>query len=368
MIELAASEVELVHLTRGIVGLGGSTRVLLRSQAKLSEPSPGCVRLLRSTLAGGVVRRLAAGNWQVRDGLSGGEHGGDKKSGRLWERHQAPTLEFSESSELLLRWLTSHDVIAAPALSAVPKTVGDDILFFLALSAAENASCGGAVAKQKGTRRSPLCWLGFPELMAANWGKRQKQSVSDFVAKTVFGKSFSRYGDGMVLEALSDELAERWREVEFAKSEITRNSEMIELGNTQTAVLGGYLEAIDGFGRRDLARFIVRAGAAVAEAKVTAAETIGNLESRRSISERVEAMKAAAAFLEQLETVARWADAAATTNYIDDDYVAAQIFAKIWETMGAARMATIRELVHNLTSLTAVSTPSESEKSKNEET
>jgi hypothetical protein len=93
--------------------------------------------------------------------------------------------------------------------------------------------------------------------------------------------------------------------------------------------------------------------------KPTTEQWLGSLEKRTALSEREGARKAAAAFLQCLETPSGWADQASSAHFIDDDYTGSQIYLEIWETLGPHNLAAARELVKEMTSLDAVLEPGE---------
>ena len=86
--------------------------------------------LLRETLAKGCVRRLARGGWRRQTRVQNRA----RVTGRLWERHQTPSLEFTAASEDLLRWATAEGLaLDVQPLSKGPETGADDLLFYMTM-------------------------------------------------------------------------------------------------------------------------------------------------------------------------------------------------------------------------------------------
>src|SRR5262249_20736528 len=128
-------------------------------------------------------------------------------------------------------------------------------------------SLGGAAL----TRRPPLaqhglCWLAYPEDYAA----------APAAARPDFGPWTAGPGAAM-LEALQPELEGRWVAVEAGKARVSDPAAMRNLGQSQERVLGAFLDAAEAAGRRDLARFLVRAAARVLGPHAHAGMWVGGL-------------------------------------------------------------------------------------------
>lgn len=339
MLDVSASEFDLITLTRAIVGLGDPAPTLLRTETKLSAPSPACVSILKETLAKGCIRRLAVGGWRNQNRVSSGE----RTTGRLWERYPAPAFEFTKASENLLRWLSKHSlVLDPPPLTGPPGSLGDELVFFLAMEAAASGSVEDSLARQPAFQGSALCWLGFADVLSAAPVKIEELP------------DFSVLADGVVIEGLEDDLGARWIDMEHRKGEIVKCERMVRVGEVQREVLTAFFAAIEAAGRRDLCRFAVIAGAALGEGEPDSELWIAALAGATKLSERMGAREAAMAFVAALEIPAAWVEAARGAHFIDDDYAAGQILLEIWEMLGPQKLSALRSVRKWMTSIEAV--------------
>ncbi len=348
MPEVSSSEYELINVARAIVGFGKPSASMFTSTCPLKRSSPACVASLRETVAKGCVRRLASEGWRTAARV----HHGQRVVGPLWQRHPIPKLEFTASSETLLRWVTQYSLVSDPSrLEAGPGTLADDLLFFLAMEASAEVGVAGVLAKQPAFRSSPLCLLAFPDVFARDRAK--PRGLPDF----------SWLGDGLVIEALEPTLAERWEAMELGKGNVGDGAALAALGGWQTAVLTTFFETIDRAGRRDLCRFVLEAASGLAQAAdrlAASGQPLGSLwlrslSPRVKLSAQMEARSGGAAFLAALETPDQWVEAARSTHFIDDDHAAAQILLEIWETLGPAGLSVLRSAAKEMTALEAVS-------------
>src|SRR5262249_29178305 len=153
-----------------------------------------------------------------------------------------------------------------------------------------------------------------------------------------------------VLEALQVDLARRWEQVEGTKERLTDPAAMRALGATQERTLTAFLEAVEQAGRLDLARFVLRALAALltpgAAANLwTAALRLTGLR----LSDRAATYNAALAFVRQAERLQGWARRARTVGYFDEGYAASQMWKSDWEQYdGDAVAERARDLVRQV--------------------
>lgn len=361
MTRVAASEHHLLTIARALVGEGveaaepflrqGRDLTVMRARGTdveaIAPPAPGewrmgptSMRLLKETLANGVVRLLARrGGWRPARFL-----GPDGKpiTGRLWERHPTPALAFSGASFRLLRWLTAtpFGLSQAPALHHEETlTAADEVLHYVSADLLARNGLGFALAPAGAFGRSALCWLGFPEELGAAPPDAER---------------FARLATGegaIVLEAFQQELAARWVAIERKKRSCVRCDAMVALGRTQEALLASFFDGLDRARRRDLAGFLVEAAAVLVPRPMPAAHWISGLDARSPLQERMEARRAAGAFLRALARLETWNEEHRTTAFFDDGYDAAQMLLQEWERLGADGYRRVQALLHDLESL-----------------
>jgi hypothetical protein len=137
-----------------------------------------------------------------------------------------------------------------------------------------------------------------------------------------------------VLEALQPYLAARWVALERQKLAIIDPSQMIALGRVREETLEAFLNAVDGAGRRDLARFLLSAAATLlgdAHARGPRA-WVGSLDlGGLRVAERAEAHRAALGFLRTLGRLQAWERQARGVGYFDEGYAASQLWKADWE-------------------------------------
>jgi FtsH ternary system domain X6 len=334
---VAASEHELVLLARGLIEAHASEvhAALYRRRELPPEISTTCARLLGETLAHvwpALWRRGAIQPGRSIENGGAGEAGGagTLRSGRIWERHAPVGLTFSAATLRLLRWLVATP-LAAPRgtlapLRAGPLTVGDQVMVYLALDAARGTPAHAAIAAQPLVRAAPLAWLGFAEA----FGDGAPGELD----------SLCHGAGAIVVEALTGELARRWRAVELGKRAIEAPAVLIALGAAQDATLGGFLTACDRHRRRDLAGFVIDAVAPLLARGI--APVPARLDPDATLASRAAARVAAGALLRGVMTWARWDEAHRGVRFIDDDYAASQLLLARFEAIqpaGAARVA-----------------------------
>jgi len=331
---VAASEHELVMLARGLIEAHTSEvhAALYRTRALPPEISTTCARLLGETLAHVWPALWRRGAIQSGASIEAGRAGqaGTLRRGRIWERHAPVGLTFSAATLRLLRWLVATP-LAAPRstlapLVAGPLTVGDQVIVYLALDAAAGTPAHAAIAAQPLVRAAPLAWLGFAEALGTG-----APGELD---------SLCQGAGAIVVEALTVELARRWRAVELGKRAIEAPAVLIALGAAQDASLGGFLAACDRHRRRDLAGFVIDAVAPLISRGI--APMPARLAPEATLASRAAARVAAGALLRGVMTWARWDEAHRGVRFIDDDYATAQLLLARFEAIqpaGAARAA-----------------------------
>jgi hypothetical protein len=352
---VAASEYDLLTVARGVVGQLGAEAVapLLRGERRAPELlGPTSMGLLKELLARGVVLELCRrGGWRDVEHLRGGQ----VVSGRLWERGPLPALRFSGATVVLLRWMTGTALAlgARKGLDHLPETtLGDEVLLYLACDLAERCGCGAAVGGSPLVRRTALCWLGFPDVLARQGQPPDRVLTTDTARRWVQGEG------APLLEALQPDLARRWLTVERRKRQIVRPATMIDLGVAQTQVLETFGAAADAAGRRDLLGFLCAASRSLLGHRPPAADWVSGLAAQGTMHERQAAHRAAGAALRGLDRVAGWVQEAQSVRYFEEEHAAAQLILRQWQGVGTVGHEHARQIVAQLESLaTPVSGP-----------
>jgi hypothetical protein len=294
------------------------------------EPPPclsrGAVRLVQEALAKGCTFLLAQrGGWRDERFLRNEKPVG----GRLW--HRTPPeqlgLAFSQRTLEFLMWITA----ARPGDKQPwwqPEhqklTPGDLLLLFFAHEGLRETveGLGAPVLRKRGPfMYHGLCWLAYPE---------------DFTqVPAEAGPSFAPWIDGVgacILEALQPELVTRWVHVESGKERIEQPTAMRALGVSQDRVLDGFLSAVERKGRRDLARFLLRAAAGLLGEHAHSGMWTGALQmGGQRLADRAATYQAATAMLRHLDRLAGWTRWARSCGYFDEGYEAAQLWLSDWE-------------------------------------
>lgn len=289
-------------------------------------PPPPClsrsaVELIQDHLSKGCVWLVARTAWRGERHLRGTQI----VEGRLWER-TAPeelALGFSKQSVEFLLWLGAGDRVKPksgwkPTPNALES--GDCLLFYWAYRTLRDTEVGEKLRQHEAITGNALCRLAFPEDFAVvatmpDWGRWTKGVGS------------------CLLEALQIPLSERWVEVETAKEWIGDAKGMRELGKSQERVLGSFGDALTAGGRRDLARFLLRALSLVLRDKPpssrwTAGLNMGTLR----LADRLDTARSALALVKFSQVLLEWERESRLVSYFDEGYAASQLWKSDWET------------------------------------
>jgi FtsH ternary system domain X6 len=286
----------------------------------LSRPA---VRIAQDAIAKGCVALLAArGGWRDERHLRGDQSVG----GRLWQRTPPDqlALHFSQETMRFLIWITANrpddkEPLWQPDFDVL--TMGDLVLLFFAHEGLRRASGIAELLKRPPFAVHGLCWLAYPE------------DFTDVPADLT--PNFEPWTTGLgacILEAMQDELLHRWLRVESDKERIADPAVMRALGTSQDRVLTAFLDAVHKAGRRDLARFLLRAAARLLTPHAHSGMWTGGLQmSGTRLTDRNATYQAAVAFLRHLDRLASWTRWAKMVGYYDEDYTAAQAWLNDWE-------------------------------------
>jgi hypothetical protein len=253
----------------------------------------------------------------LRDGLP--------REGRLWERTapQEMGLRFSKASLEFLMWITAAKPDdpkgRGPDVSEKGLSPADWLLFYLAYTALRETPLVASVRSWPVFVRNPLCRLAFPQEFPR-------------ATKPIDFAPWTRGLPGCVLEALQSELTAAWVATETGKREISSWQAMQECGRAQERDVGGFLSAAEAAGRRDLARFLLRALSHVVTEKTTAKDWVAGLASvGPRWADRAETYRSALMLVRQMDRLQGWASAARGVGYFDEGYAAAQMWLTDWE-------------------------------------
>jgi hypothetical protein len=267
--------------------------------------------------------------------------------GRLWQRTEPEDLglTFSKHSMDFLIWITaarpgdkqpnwgpSHDQL----------THGDLLLLFFAHEGLRDTVEGlGAPTLRK---RAPymhhaLCWLTYPEDFT--------QAPDD--AKPRFDPWIKGVG-ACILEALQPELAARWIHVESTKEKIEQPTAMRALGTSQDRILDAFLTSLEKVKRRDLARFLLKAGFHLLGEHAHPGMWTGALQmGGQRLADRAATYQAGVALLRHMERLNGWTRWARACGYLDEDYAIAQLWLADWEQYNGDNMVTrAQTIIRNL--------------------
>jgi hypothetical protein len=303
--------------------------------------SRAAVELVQDSLAKGCVALLARGGGWRRERHLRGEQ---VVEGRLWERTPPKELglTFSRHSLRFLKWITAaRPTDDKPRWQPVENelTIGDWLLLYFAYQALRNTDAGWSLRLRLPFARHALLRLAYPHDFA---DVSNRQPV-DFVPWTT--------GLGAcILEVLQTDLAVSWLQVERGKAQISDWQTMQALGRCQEEVLTAFLQEVEAAQRRDLARFLLQVAAGLLHDGASRASWIGeSSHAGPRVTDRMETYRAAGAFLRQLDRLREWEEEARGVGYLDEGYVASQLWKADWERGRGAELhararAVLREM------------------------
>ena len=249
-------------------------------------------------------------------------------------------LAHSNATTKFLRWLTATPfaapVSAIETLPAMPLTLGDQVLIYLALDIASGTPAQGALARQPFVRDAPLAWLGFAHLF-------------DLAPAETMFMDLVQGGGAVVVEALGAEIARRWQAVEISKRSMTSPDALVRLGLAQDGTLRAFMLACDRRRRRDLAAWILDAIVPLLARDV--APMPPALDPTAPLSVRTAARTGAGSLLRAVVRWHEWDQEHRGVRFIDDDYALAQHLLAKYERMGSAGLDRVAHWLSQLSAL-----------------
>jgi hypothetical protein len=329
---VSAFEADLLTILRYFLRREPQRHALARILEARERPrclGRNAVRLVKDSLAKGCVLVLCRGpHWQ-REGNGWKTEcylrDGRPREGRLWERTppQEMGLRFSWATLEFLLWITATQPddpkSRGPDVSEKGLTPADWLLFYLAYTALRETPLGASVRTWPVFVRNPLCRLAFPQEFPR-------------VTKPIDFAPWTKGLPGCILEALQSELTAAWVTTDSRRGQIASWQAMQEWGRAQERDLSAFLSATETAGRRDLARFLLRALSLAVTAEATAKRWVAGLATAGPrLLDRTETYRCALILVRQLDRLRGWAASARAVGYFDEGYAVAQLWLTDWE-------------------------------------
>ncbi len=324
--------IEMITIARAIVREGPyeiAEPILLESR-EVRGLTKSAMRAFEDALSKGCARALAKlGGFRSLPRRVGE----GAKVARLWEV-RSPALTFSPFTFELCRFLVSVPLgtPGGPKFSHAPKTIGDELVAYLACWLVEQKPLESILAAQPGIRACALAWLGFPRMLASAKSD-EKLSADRFDALV---------RDGVTLEGLEVDLASRAKRFTREIAAEMLPARMLALGQSRERVLGGFVAACSAANRVDLASFIVESLDADMP-KIT-------LDRTAPLRDRIAARRASVAQLRVAMRLAGEHEKARGVSYIDEGYEVAQLLLARWEHVGVSGFARVASALSHIES------------------
>jgi hypothetical protein len=248
--------------------------------------------------------------------------------GRLWERTEPDGLGliFSRHTLDFLIWITAEDLNDKKLRWWSPAdremTVADWLFLYYAYGVLRHSAAIPGNSRPGVFSVNPLCRLAYPE---------DFQSLGEAAPNLDFAPWTNDLG-GFILEALQGELAERWLKVEQSKQDIVSWQAMQALSRSQSVVLDALFKAIEGAGRLDLTRFVLKTLAHLLPADATSERWLVGVKDRGpTMAERTKTARDALILLRRMQTMRRWATEARGVAFFEENYAASQLWKTDWE-------------------------------------
>ena len=303
--------------------------------------SPTAIELLEEALAKGVVRFFAIRGWHTAAFLRDEEI----VKGSLWDRTPAEKLglEFSPVTVRFLMDVTSKRLQNIKQWNIDrPRTIGDEVVIFLTVRALAENERGGEMWDSRTIKANPLVALMYPDRLAGLPGAGDSQTPD-----------FLPWMDGpaaCLLEAMQEDLASRWVEMDQRKWITQDPVVMKRIGNQQQAAIDALLAAVEQTNRWDLCAFLLSAINQVVDSDAEVSKWIGNLSMGKTrLAKRAETYDCAVTLLRIAQRLAKHQERAVGVGYFDEGYKAAQLWKTHWEAFDAgAKMERIDAMLKEL--------------------
>ena len=327
---ITRAETNVLTLARVAVGAIPAMDVMRLLVSSVSTPvrlGPTARAALADTLSRGTVLALARqGGWITF---------GDQ---RLWERSSPPKLGYTGNLIRLINWLLATpltEVEQPPLTLKGPLTAAEDAFVALLLDRLRGTGCEAALARQPALRSSPLTILAHAGLLVRE-------------APLTGQVHFDVHALAPWVEGFRTLLARSWLALERQRRELTEPSVLTRIGQTQEAVLGGFLDAIHRAGRHDLATFLIDVGVQWVTPERKAEDFTKSMSLDAPLRERTEARRRSAAVLRALAILRTWDQEHRSVRFIDEGYDVAQRLVADWERLGERGFTRAAELVTEL--------------------
>lgn len=347
MKKVAESEFKFLAVAKAIVGMESPQYIqtILKTKQKVptskryrNKIGPTAGKIFQEIIIKGVpLQIIKRGGWLNKKSIDGF----NLLKGRVWNRHKMPTLKYSSFVFDLVYWLTSNSFNSnsnCPILNSYPKTLGDEVLAFLAVDLLYKANLKNILTKQASFCSSGLIWLAYLDAFINTDINPKKEYFNELVNND----------RAIILEALLPQLTQKWYNIERSKKQMVKNQDMIRLGNLQKIVLDYFLTAIDENGRRDLAEFLLNAGKRIIESNSCSSDWIASLENKGSMSIRTDAKKASSSFLQIFPKLQTWAIESRTVPFFEDDYDINRHYIYLFDNFNEENIHTMNDIVQEL--------------------
>ncbi len=330
-------EADLLHILHGFFGRlpADSLQKLVKAETHCPKClSQNAVELVKDTLRKGMTQFLAEqGGWKRERFLRNEAI----SAGRLWDRTPPAELglTFSKHALQFLMWITANNPTESrmkPAPKIEELTTGDWLLFYLAYESLKKTEQETALLKQIPFQQHAL--IGLCNLMHYEKANITTGNLTPW---------FTNQG-ASVLEALQQQLANRWVELEQEKSKITKAETVKQVGSLQFYWMNQWFDAAEQIERRDLCRFfliamkeVLRRGESSSQA--TYAKLYSQIQvDHLKLSERFEVYQSAAASLQLLKRLDQWNREARGIGFYDEGYAASQLWKSDWEELAGDQL------------------------------
>jgi hypothetical protein len=278
--------------------------------------------------------------------------GGNAKPTRAYDVRPVPHLAFGKYTYELLRWL-ARTPLGQPAVTpfdSTPKTIGDELVAYLAMRLVAGRRFEPTVAAQPGLAGS-LVWLGFARSLA-------RAGVG---AAPNFDALLASSEGKLVVECLADDLARRWASTTaWGPKDLLELDVAARIGVRERATLDAFIDAAARCERWDLATFVIDAARRVLPAGVkpelVAERAAPPVKTGGTLRARTEARQRAGALFHVLPRLSRRYEDLALVRFIDDGYDVAQATLSSWSPFGREGFLRGAAVASELTSLDAFTT------------